>query len=181
MKRRKKPQKPSQVHPDVNFVMMDVDNPMFSGDHRESQSNPRQVKAAFNTGESYAGLLYGRRSIDREEWEAAGMIRSAYEAMGGAGASAIDYRVEKVDGGQIPSTITDRHLRAASLLKDAHLALGPAGYDLTIKLAGQGMSPRDIAAKERMQKYYCERFKECLNTLAVFWGKKARPMRSFVA
>ena len=170
---RKKNKKPITL-PHVDMVVIDVENPLYSADHRESGSNPRRIRAQFNMRESYAGLLFGRHAIDRGQWEAAGIVRRAYEAMGGVGARAIDYERERVDGGQIAQTIVDRHLEAAAKLEEAERALGPEGYRLTLLFAGQGQSPKDLSPDDMRQRYYRERFKECLNTLAVLWGKKLR-------
>ena len=179
-RRKKKQQKPEteQTRPAVDFIMVDVDNPMYSPDHQESSSNPRRTQAPFNMNESYAGFLYSRKAIPESDWKAALRITRAYESMGGAGAKAIDYEYEHVDGGQIARTITDKHLFASETLKEAHNALGPEGYDLTLKFAAMGLRPREVAQKEARQVYYRERFKECLDTLAVLWGLKTRNIRA---
>ena len=170
--RKKKPKKISLPH--VDMAVITVDNPYYDRSHPESGTNPKRSRAQFNMRESYAGLLYGRHAIDTGQWEAAGIIRRAYEAMGGAGARAIDYERERVDGGQIAQTVVDRHLEAAGKLAEALKALGPEGYDLTLRLAGEGQSPKDLSPVESRQRYLRERFKECLDTLAVLWGKKLR-------
>lgn len=179
MPRRKKQKRDTPAH--VNFVMMDVDNPSYSHDHKESQTNPRKVPAAFNLNDTYAGFLFARKAIDEADWRAVLHITRAYEAMGGAGAGAIDYSAEKVDGGQIAKTITEGHLNGSYVLREAQQALGPQGYDITLKFTVQGMRPKDIATSEKRRKYYTERYKECLDTLATLWGWKKRPIRSYVA
>lgn len=170
--RKKKPKKITLPH--VEMAVINVDNPLYSADHPETGDNPRRIRAQFNMRESYAGLLYGRHAIDAAQWEAAGIIRRAYEAMGGAGARAIDYERPYVDGGQITQPIVDRHLEASAKLHEALKALGPEGYNLTLRLAGEGQTPKDLSPVESRQRYFRERFKECLNTLAVLWGKKLR-------
>lgn len=164
--------------PHVEIAVIEVDDPYFDAKTPESRANPRKMKATINARESYAMWLYAREHIDHAELLAAKRIRGAWERLGGAGARAIDYTREKVDGGAMPQTISDDHLRAARILKDAQAVLGPAGYDLTIKLACMGLWISDLSSKEVHQKYLGMRFRECLDTLSAHWGYKQRPMRS---
>lgn len=164
--------------PKVEIAVIEVDDPYFDPKTPESRSNPRKMKATINARESYAMWLYARRHIDHAELLAAKRIRGAWERLGGAGARAIDYSRERVDGGAAPQTISDDHLLAARILKDALSTLGPAGYDLTIKLACMGLWISDLSSREAQQKYLGMRFRECLDSLAAHWGYKIRPIRS---
>ena len=166
--------------PKMEIAVIEVDDPYFDPKTPESRSNPRKMKATINARESYAMWLYARRHIDKAELKAASRIRRSWERLGGAGAKAIDYTSERVDGGQIAQTITDDHLEAARDLRAAAAVLGPAGYDLTIKLACMGLWISDLSPKEVHQKYLGMRFRECLDSLAAYWGFKTRPVRSTI-
>jgi hypothetical protein len=162
-----------------NVIMLEVENPLYSRAHDGDRTNPRTITACYNPRESYAGMLYARKTITQAENEAATRIRRAWEGIGGAGAKAMDYSKLVVDGGLTPEPLSERQQEYGRLLKDAALRLGPQGYDLTIKLAGQGLMPKDMVATRRQQDYLGQRFQECLETLAVHWGLQKSRIRSW--
>lgn len=159
---------------DPNFVMVEVDNPDYQPQHAGASGNPRKSPATFNLRESYVGELAARRVITEGEKRAADRIRAAYEAMGGAGAGAIDYERVRVDGGQIAQTVTDRQLNASRTMRESINALGPQGHDLVIQIAGQGRRPVEFSRVKGRQDYISQRFRECLETLAEHWGYQSR-------
>ena len=152
------------------MTVIEIDNPLYNRAHDGDRTNPKRITAAYNPRESYVGWLLARDQINRAEYEAAGKIREAFEAMGGAGARAMDYSKEWVDGGMMPDPITDAQLNAGRTLKQCAAWLGPAGHDLTIKLAGQCLWPKDMAPDRNGQLYVGKRFRECLSTLAHHFG-----------
>lgn len=156
---------------------MEVDNPLYSRDHDESRTNPRRTMAQFDMRESYPGFLAARGWIDDGQKRAADRVRACYERLGGAGAKAIDYAKEHVDGGQIAQTVTDAHLDAASVLRHARSILGPEGYGLVIRYCGEGYWPKDFTHNSPLDKTSYS-FRECLTALAEHWGWKTRPMRN---
>lgn len=171
---RKRKTKPVTLAP-TSITVIEVDNPMFARDHAESTTNPRRIAAAYNARESYAGWLVIKGLITTSEYEAASIVRAAFEAMGGAGASAMDYTKEPVDGGGMADPISERQMQAGQTLKQCAAHLGPRGHSLVISLAGEGRWPRDLAPGDRVkQDYLSMRFRECLESLAVLWGKQAR-------
>ncbi len=158
-----------------------VDNPYFNPAAPADRTNPPKIRARVNRRESYPVYLFHRRTIDEAEFIAAKRACAAYEAIGGAGARAIDYSRQPVDGGQIAQTVTEAQLYASQTLHQMLAVLGSEGYHLTINLAGAGLWPRDLAGADAQRKranYIAERFKECLDVLAVHWGLKRRPTRS---
>ena len=177
----RKPKEQPVTLPKVSIVEIDTKNPYFNEAYRDSADNPRVIKAQFNMRESYVGMIYAQGAIDDAEKWAADQIRRHYEALGASGASAMDYTREFVDGGQIAQSITDAQLVSSRVLKEAYTVLGPAGFDLTIRLAGDGVFVNEMSANEGMRRYLSIRFRECLETLAVHWGKKNRSIRSFTA
>lgn len=160
----------------AEITIIKVEDPNYQREHHGAKGNTKDIDVQFNMRESYVGFLFARGLIDAGEKQAGDKIRQAYERMGGKGASAIDYTKEHVDGGQIAQTITDGHLLASATLREALGWLGPEGYDLTLKLAGECLWPKDVASNAR-QEYAGLRFRECLDTLAVNWGHKMRVQR----
>lgn len=158
------------------IVTVDVDNPHFSRSHAESPSNPKATPAQFDMRENYAGYLWARKHIDDAEKRAADRVRAAYERMGGAGARAIDYSREQVDGGQIAQTITDAHLLAAADLRHIHTVLGPEGYHLVVSFSGEGKWPKEFSRENDMPRPG-QLFRQCLAALAESWGWKTRQIR----
>lgn len=158
-------------------TIVDIENPHFSRSYAASASNPAKTQAQFDMRESYAGYLWARGHIDDAEKKAADRIRHAYERMGGAGAKAIDYGKEQVDGGKIAQTITDDHLMAASWLRAAHDVLGPEGYNLVVSFCGEGKWPGDFSRSNDFSGPG-KTFRKCLAALAEVWGWKSRPTRS---
>lgn len=154
----------------VSVAEIDVDNPLYQREHDGASANPRKIRAAYNPRESYAGYLWFRKRITDTEFRAASWVRQNYELMGGAGAGSIDYAYERVDGGQIAQDITAQQIEAGRTLKRISKLLGPAGYDLVIKLAGEGKWPRDLTGKDEKQRYLSHRFRECLEHIAVERG-----------
>lgn len=177
---RKRKQKPvTLAH--VTIVEIETDNPMYSKSHAEGQTNPRKIISTYNAQESYVGFLYAGKHITEGEKRAADIVRMNFERLGGAGAQAIDYGKEPVDGGGAVQDITDRQMLAGQVMREIHTLLGPAGHDLTLKLAGQGLWPRDMAPRDkRKQEYLSMRFRECLEHIAVEWGFQNRVERQQV-
>lgn len=160
------------------FAMIEIDNPLHSRDHADSATNPRKALAMFDMRESYPGFLYAKRWIDDAQKRAADRVRFAYELMGGAGAKAIDYARENVDGGQIAQTVTSQHLQAAKWLREAHDVLGPDGYGLIVRYCGEGYWPKDFTVNTKTDKTSYA-FRDCLTALAEVWGWKIMDMRSY--
>jgi hypothetical protein len=159
--------------------MMEVDNPLYSRAHDGDRTNPRTIQAAYNPRESYAGFLYARKVITEAENRAANRFREAWEGMGGAGARAMDYSKLVVDGGLTPEPLSQRQLEYGRELNNVAIWLGPQGYDLTIKLAGQGLWPKDLTTNKRFQEYFGINFRHCLEVLAVHWGYQRQRSRSW--
>lgn len=161
----------------VSFAEIKVENPHFQKEHDISQSNPTHIKANYNPKESYVGYLWQKKIItDAEKW-AGDRVRQAYEAMGGSGAPAMDYTRLNVDGGGSSEPITEQQLQAGSILVEASRSLGPDGHDLVIKLAGEGRWPHELTKDKEQRRYMSMRFRECLETLAVAWGRQGRQER----
>jgi hypothetical protein len=151
-------------------TVIEIDNPLYNRAHDGDRTNPKRITAAYNPRESYVGFLHAKSIITDAEKMAGDRIRKAFEAMGGSGARAMDYSRVFVDGGNIPEPIGNAQLEAGRVLKFAAIALGPHGYELTLALAGMCKWPEEMAQTRRKREYIGQRFRECLETLAVHWG-----------
>jgi len=111
-----------------------VENPYFSRVHAGDATNPRKISAVVNIRESAITMLASRNQIDAAQVAAATRFRALWEAMGGKGASAVDYGREYVDGGKARDPITIRQMNAADELRRAHRKLGDQGYWLVSRI-----------------------------------------------
>ena len=164
---RKRKPKPVTLQ---TVTVIEIDNPLYNRAHDGDRTNPKRITAAYNPRESYVGYLHAKSVISDAEKMAGDRIRKAFEAMGGSGARAMDYSRVFVDGGNIPEPIGNAQLEAGRVLKFAAIALGPHGYELTLALAGMCKWPEEMAQTRRKREYIGQRFRECLETLAVHWG-----------
>jgi len=150
-----------------------VDNPMFSRDHPASRSNPRQIKAILNHGESPIAAMYHRKEqtgIDEIDVRTAGEFRRLFEAAaGGSFGSSGDIK-EFVDGGGYPDILTDRQARAAKDLAAVHVHLGSVTYAAVERVCGQCLFINQIDTRRRTQDAISEQLKAGLKKLAIYWG-----------
>lgn len=166
------------------FMLVDVDNPMFSADHAESQSNPKKTKAAYNYRESPVSLMHARGQVGSAQAMAANEFRRLYELAGQSGPKAVDWRKEPVDGGG-PSDgdALGRQMEAAREIIRAKNKLGDAGFLLVEKICGQCMFLKhvveDMSPKynKRHETKLSKELKDCLTTLAIFWGYQRLDVR----
>ncbi|MEK1933075.1 MAG: hypothetical protein AAAC47_25515, partial [Pararhizobium sp.] len=96
--------KPTDPHRTLRAVT--VENPYFSRARAGDATNPRKINAVVNIRESAITMLASRNKIDAAQVAAATRFRALWEAMGGKGAGAIDYRREYVDGARRSDPIT---------------------------------------------------------------------------
>lgn len=173
MARKSKKTKP---HPPVNFIMVDVDNPEYSRDHDGASGNPKKIRAAFNSKESPVMWMHARNWVTDSQAMAATEFRRLYEMCGGAGARAIDFTKEPVDGGGYIDPISDRRMDAAKELMQVQHRLGRSGYDLVERVCGQLFFIKQVAAQyrnsssKRYETKLANQLKDCLDVLAIDWG-----------
>jgi hypothetical protein len=162
-------QKP-RWQPKEVLVEAEVDNPMFTRDHRESRSNPRKVRVAKNLLESAVETLYARGRLDEAQKKAADRFRATWEACGGAGSGAMDYSRTHVDGGGARDPISERQVDAGRSLRDCRVLLGQRNYDLVSKVCGQGLSLQDIERDQRARLTMADNLRSSLDDLGKMWG-----------
>lgn len=159
----------------VEVEYQTLDNPDFSRDHAENRyGNYRKTTAAVNIRESSIGTMKARKIIDEAQAEAALRFRRLWEAMGGAGAGAMDYMKEPVDGGGPVQTITDRQIDAGRRLKKAQEHLGIRNYTLVCRVAGEGFQISELFQGRRAQDSAMDALRGALDDLSELWDLKAR-------
>jgi hypothetical protein len=157
------------------FVIIDVDNPLYSSDHAESASNPRRTKAVYNYRESPASLMYARGKIDAAQYRAADWYRRMYETAGSS-VKAMDWRREPVDGGKMQDPFTQRRSDAHQAIEETYELLGARGHELIEKFCAQGFFIKQISLQEvgavskRHEAKISAMIKECLSVIAVERG-----------
>lgn len=148
-----------------------VDNPDFSRDHAEAYAgNYRKIDALVNVQESAIGVLTARGYLHPAQVRAADRFRQLWEMAGGAGAGAMDYTREPVDGGGKAEAISDTLVSAGLELEQCRKELGTRGYRLVASVAGEGRSIEEIAGHRQRDRYsVTDALRGYLEDLAVMW------------
>lgn len=147
-----------------------VDNPDWRPDLEGEKGFPRKVRASVNVRESAVGTLAARKLIDEAQAEAAVRFRRHWEATGGAGAQAMDYSRDKVDGGQIADPIDIAQLRAARHLAEAERTLGERNYHLVRSVCGEGRAMTELYDTKRERLTATDNLRASLDDLCRIWG-----------
>lgn len=160
--------------PETHLVSVKHENPNWSRDHDGAIANPKYIQTLVNPRESAITALAARNAIDEAQNKAAERFRAAYEMLGGAGAKAIDYSREPVDGGRYSDPISLRHLQAQRDLSSAQKALkeahGEYSYRLVLYVAGEGHSIHDLTETRRQRDTMTDNLRAYLDVLAILWG-----------
>lgn len=119
--------------------------------------------------------MHNAGQVDDAMFMAGRHWQRAYELAEIGGASAIDPTKEAVDGGLVPEPFTDAQRKAVATLMGAKDKLGHYGDMLVRDILGERMTVKIAAARrgftsELAAKYVGRRFRECLETLAEYFG-----------
>lgn len=119
--------------------------------------------------------LRDREQIDEAQFIAGRHWQRDFEAAEIGGISAIDTTKEPVDGRKFPDHLTDKHREAIKAISEAGAMLGIEGDALVRDFLGKRMWMDQIAAlrgfsNQRSLDYLARRCRECLETLAYFYG-----------
>lgn len=170
--------KPAFRSQHIEIVTGQVQNPNWSRAHSGAKANPRFISAQMNAKESAISVLASKGAIDECQAEAAVKFRRLFEAMGGKGASAIDYSREQVDGGGATVAITDQQIDAGRKLKLAHDALtkahGVYAWKIVIYVCGEGLSIHDMTETRRQRDTLTDNLRQYLDCLAAHWNLSTR-------
>lgn len=120
------------------------------------------------------GALHARSSIDEAQYHGGRAFQHDFETAE-RGPRAIDPSKEAVDGGRMPEPITDHQRDAVVRLARADNRLGENGSILTRNVLIYGMTIKQIGVlrgqtSEIELKYIGQRFRECLDCLALVYG-----------
>lgn len=156
--------------PKAEIKQQEVDNPDFSRDHAEGRyGNYRKISAAVNVKESAIAVLASRGGLDKAQIKAADKFRGLWERMGGAGAGAMDYTKEPVDGGGATDPISLRQLAAGMELKICRELLGARNYSLVCRVAGEGQALTELYEAKRDRLTAADNLRAALDDLAIMW------------
>lgn len=170
-KARKKKRQNDEFRPlGIRVETATVENPNWSRDHDGASANPRFIEARVNIKESAVGTLAARKLIDKAQAEAALRFRRHWEATGGAGAQAMDYSRDKVDGGGVIDPIGIMQMQAARKLAEAERTLGERNYDLVRKVCGEGRAMTEIFTEKRDRLTATDNLRASLDDLCRIWG-----------
>lgn len=118
--------------------------------------------------------MYSRQQIDWAQFTAGRMWQKFHEQSEIGSVSAIDPTKEAVDGGKIYQAFSDRQKAAMAELREAANVLGNYDNVLIWAILGLRQSLAEIAqqwgiSRERDRLYLGARFRDALDSLAVFW------------
>ncbi len=152
---------------------VDVEDPM--GIQRGDQ-----IRVLRSLRNDPLAALHARHQIDEAEYHGGRAFQNDFETAE-RGPRAIDPAKEVVDGGRAPEPITEAQRKAVLRLNRVTRELGTAGSVLVHDVLIQGLSLAAAAAArgvrnsrgasgERYDRYVGQRFRECLDCLARFYG-----------
>jgi hypothetical protein len=153
--------------PDVDVVV--IDNPL---DH---SARPGKAPALVSLRHDPVGRMAKRKQITEVQLRAARRWQALCEHSEIGGARAIDYGREHVDGGRIYDAFNEGRLGAADVIKHIDRRLGYEGAVLVRRVLVEKLELSAVAqatgAERRADaEYVGRRFRECLDTIARFFG-----------
>jgi hypothetical protein len=161
---------------------IEVENPNYNP-AINARWNAQKIRVGFNKYEDPALAMYARRKLNEAQAAAAYRFRQLYERGGGAGARAIDYGRERVDGGKTPDPFSQGQQDARKELAYAHEQIGADSYNLVEMFCGQRLTIRQIVAHEyarptvHYERVTSTTIKGALSRLAEIWGYETRRKR----
>ncbi|WFU88756.1 DUF6456 domain-containing protein [Rhizobium sp. CC1099] len=152
-----------------------VENPYYSRAHPAGSTNPRTIPVVINIRESAITTLASRSVLDAAQVAAANKFRALWEAMGGKGASAIDYGREHVDGGKVRDPITERQVNAGKELARCRALLGARLYSLVSAVCGEGRALHEVVGDGKRERLTAaDMLRMGLDDLAEMWRLATR-------
>lgn len=161
-----------KVRPRKMISSQRVKNPYFQPEHKITNDNPVEIDAAINIKESAVETMFARGVLDRAQKAAADKFRAFFEAMGGAGAAAMDYSKVVVDGGPSAEPLPERKANAGKELVKCRQLLGARLFALVCKVCGEGKALLEISVGKRDRLTAADNLRHALNDLADMWKLK---------
>lgn len=171
--RRRQPYDPSKVHDrratdllrNAQVAVIEIDDPYERG---------AKIVAIRSTRNDPLAALHARNHIDEAQYHGGRAFQHDFETAE-RGPRAIDPSKEAVDGGMMPEPLTDHQRDAVVRLARADRKLGENGSILTRNVLIHGMTVKQIGevrgqSSEIELKYIGQRFRECLDCLALVYG-----------
>jgi len=158
--------------------VMEIENPYFTRDHKESETNPKRITVPVNKRHDVIMFLRSKKVIDEAQFRAGMKFRALLERAGARGARAMDYTREHVDGGSAWPDTDVRAIDAANQLAALYNVIGKTDYPLLEQLIITNSSIADVAklwdTKGRdlafMRRYLSRRVRDALDLAAKHWG-----------
>lgn len=176
-RKRNKTKKDTKPAPNRHAVVrsVEVDNPYFQREHKESSSNPAKSNAAVNIKESAVETLYARNFLATSQKRAADKIRELWETAGGK-SSSIDYTLDRVDGGK-GDPLTAKIIAAQELVRLQNL-IGRRGFENLEKVCCLGRSLAELTPHKRERLTMADNLRADLDDAATMWGMQTRRSRA---
>lgn len=137
-----------------------------------------KISVPVNQRADFLRRAHARGEIDLAQLMAAERLRQAHEAVEACGLRAVDHGRVMVDGGRHGSSVSERALRAAGILREAQALLGWQGYRLVVAVAVEGLTGSLIAEQSTTaidRKVAQGMVRGSLDQLAVMWGYASDP------
>ena len=162
--------KPS-VQPHATMRRVEVENPYFQPEHKESSSNAKRIGADLNIKESAIETLYARKFLATSQKLAADKMRELWESAGGKSAS-LDYTLDRVDGGKGDPVVG--RIQAAQELMRLRNLIGQRGYETLEKLCCEGKALAELTPHKRERLTMADNLRADLDDAATMWGMQTR-------
>lgn len=140
----------------------------------ENPNKPDEKVIVWRSTRDPLFKLYAEGTIDEPQRLAGEHWRECYRLCEIGGVRGQDFTRDYVDTspGQQFEPIGDRQIKASKDLKKASQRLGEIGDFVVSRILGDGLFPRQVAelfgaATDRSIRYWTDRFKEALQTLAL--------------
>lgn len=165
------PAKPKAPNQHATMKTVEVDNPYFQREHKESSSNAKRTNADINIKESAIETLYARNFLATSQKRAADRMRELWETAGGK-SSSIDYTLDRVDGGLGDPLVAK--IEAAKELSRLRNLIGQRGFETLEKVCCEGRALTEITPHKRERLTMADNLRADLDDAASMWGMQTR-------
>jgi hypothetical protein len=135
-----------------------------------------RISALTSLRDDPLGALWARHQIDDARFMAGRHWQKIYETAAIGDMRSIDLSAERIDGGtHATEPLNDRRVSAMAKLRSCRESLGTVGESLVTDVLGRSLTLVEVAASRGLNShrhldFLGQRFRECLETLAVEFG-----------